>query len=389
VIVLSQFAGGSLWFSVNAALPDLARLLGRIDNETTGQLTAAVQAGFITGTFLFALLMISDRFSPRKVFFVCALCGALSNLLLLPAVTALEWMVATRLLTGFFLAGIYPVGMRIAAGWFEGGLGKALGFLIGALVLGTAFPHLLAAAGITIGWYALVVATSLVAASGGLLMLAFVPDGPCLGAGTPFSFSTLPRLWQHQALRRAAGGYFGHMWELYAFWAFLPLYLTAYTARHEMEAVSIPLWTFAIIGAGSIGCIAGGLAGIRQGNARVAVFQLTISGLCCLASPLLLGLPPLLFFSVLLLWGITVAGDSPQFSTLVARLAPQDLVGTALTLVNCIGFAITIVSILAAGRLVNHLPVLGFLLLAPGPLLGIAALWPLLETAAASGDPGR
>jgi len=379
VIVISQFAGGSLWFSINAALPDLQRLWGAIDATAVGHVTAAVQGGFITGTFLFALLMIGDRFSPRRIFFVCALSGALANLLLFFIPKSIGLLLVLRFITGFFLAGIYPVGMRIAAGWYREGLGKALGFLIGALVLGTAFPHLLAASGLSVGWHSLIAITSAVAACGGLMMMVLVPDGPCLASGTPFTLLALPSLMQRRSLRRAACGYFGHMWELYAFWAFVPLYLSAYAVRHPQLSFSVSLWAFLVMGAGCVGCIAGGYAAARVGSARAAAFQLAASALCCLASPLLLLLPPPLFFTALLLWGMTVARDSPQFSTLIARFAPAHLVGSALTIVNCVGFAITIVSIQLSGTLSPHLPVAGFLLLAPGPLLGVAAMWPLVR----------
>lgn len=374
-IVVSQFAGTSLWFAGNAVLPDLQRREG-FPADALGNMTTAVQLGFICGTLVFAIFAISDRWSPRRVFVGCALLGAAFNAAILIAGASLWPLLLLRFMTGFFLAGIYPVGMKIASGWFDRDLGHALGFLVGALVLGTAAPHLI---GGNLPWEALTITVSIIAAAGGLLMHALVPDGPRLRSGTRFNPAALVAIFQSPEFRASSFGYFGHMWELYAFWAFLPVYIGTYFGMHA-SAWKISSWCFAVIGVGAIGCMIGGLFSLRLGSARVGAIQLAASGCCCLLSPLAFALPQTGMLAFLLLWGIVVVGDSPQFSALNAQNAPSHLVGSGLTIVNCIGFAITIVSI---QLLQAALPAIGaqymFLMLAPGPLFGILGLSRLLR----------
>lgn len=374
VIIVSQFAGTSLWFAGNAVLGDLQREWG-LAPDALGYVTSAVQLGFISGTLAFALLAVSDRYSPRLVFLLCSLAGALANLAVLALEGSIGPLLACRFATGFFLAGIYPVGMKIASGWYKTGLGNALGFLVGALVLGTAFPHLLKALGQAWPWQAVLAGVSACAALGGLLMFVFVPDGPHLANSAKFDPRALAVVFASRGFRASAFGYFGHMWELYAFWAFVPVALAARAPGHD-----VPLWAFIVIAAGALGCVGGGLVSLRTGSARVAFAQLAASGACCVASPLLLLTPPPAVLAFLVFWGVVVVGDSPQFSALNAANAPPAWVGSALTIGNCIGFAITIASIqllnAAAGVVAaEHL----FLLLAPGPALGLLALWPLLR----------
>jgi MFS family permease len=374
VIVLSQFAGGSLWFAGNAVLGDLQLALG-LPDAALGWITSAVQLGFIAGTLAFAFFAISDIASPRLVFFLCALAGAAANAASYLLAQGLASLLVLRFATGFFLAGIYPVGMKIAAGWYRDDLGKALGFLIGALVLGTAFPHLLKALGTALPAQQIMLGVSALAVAGGAAMFALVPDGPYLSRGARFDPRALASVFREPRFRASAFGYFGHMWELYALWAFLPLVIAAHAAGLPVSA-----WTFAVIAVGTLGCIAGGLLSLRLGSARVAFAQLSASGVCCLLSPLLFHAPTPLFLAFLLFWGVVVAGDSPQFSALNAASAPRELVGSALTIANCIGFAITIGSIellnAAAGTLGAQWLLM---LLAPGPTFGLAALLPLLR----------
>lgn len=373
VIILSAFAGTSLWFAGNAILPDLQRNWG-LSEYSVGYVTSAVQLGFIAGTLLFAFFAVADRFSPRRVFFWCSLGGAAATLALLAVPNELSWLLVLRFATGFFLAGIYPVGMKIAASWYEQGLGRALGYLVGALVLGTAFPHLLRGLGAELPWQQILTGVSALAAGGGLLMLLSVPDGPHLPVGSAFNARAFATIFRSRSFRASAFGYFGHMWELYTVWAFVPVLLLAYTGNTGTE-LNVPLWSFVIIAAGSVGCAGGGLISRKIGSARVAATQLLISGICCALSAFFYQAPEFLFIVFLVIWGITVAGDSPQFSALNAGNAPREYVGSALTIVNSIGFLITIFSI----ELVNYLvPLLGpqfvFWLLVPGPILGLWAM---------------
>jgi nicotinate (nicotinamide) nucleotide adenylyltransferase len=373
VIIASQFAGTSLWFAGNAVLEDLRRQWG-LAPDALGHITSAVQLGFIAGTLVFAFFALADLFSPRVVFFLCSAAGAIANVSILAFGESFAALLVLRFITGFFLAGIYPVGMKIASGWYQRDLGNALGFLVGALVVGTAFPHLLKGAAHALPWQHVLIGVSAVALAGGVLMLALVPDGPYLARAARFDPRALRSVFRVPAFRASSFGYFGHMWELYAFWAFVPWALAAH------PALNVPLWSFAVIAAGALGCVLGGMASLRVGSAPVAFWQLAASGLCCLASPLLFHAPAPLFVAFLLFWGVVVVGDSAQFSALNAHSAPRQLVGSALTIANCIGFAITIFSIQLLSWAAQALaPQWLFVLLTPGPLLGLAALMPLMR----------
>jgi predicted MFS family arabinose efflux permease len=366
-IIVAQFAGTALWFAGNAVMPDLQKSLG-LAEKALGPMTSSVQLGFIVGTLIFAAMGVADRFSPRLVFFLCALFGSGANLAITQVGDSFALILALRFFTGVALAGIYPVGMKIAASWFTGGLGAALGWLVGALVLGTALPHGIRALGAAWSWQQVMTSVSAVAALGGLLLFVLVPDGPHLKKASAFSPRQVPRLFSHGELRRAALGYFGHMWELYAFWAAVPLLVAAL----NFEGRSVSTWSFFIIAAGFFGCGLGGLFSLKKGSATVARLMLAGSGLCCLLAPFWFGAMPFLSLAVLILWGFFVVGDSPQFSTLVAKSAPTDQVGTALTLVNSLGFAITIPAIEICLRVLQQAPPQWALwILLPGPVLGL------------------
>ncbi len=379
--MLSQFAGTSLWFVGNAILPDIQQQLD-LGSSALGNITSVVQFGFIAGTLVFALLSVADRFSPSKVFFASSLIAAIANLCIAWLVKEAWSLMLFRFITGFFLAGIYPVGMKIASDWYEKGLGKALGWLVGALVLGTAFPHLLKGSSWQFSWQKIILFTSLFASLGGLLILLFVKDGPYRQQGQQFHPRTIHHIFRSKDFRAAAFGYFGHMWELYTFWAFVPVMLLI-NSNSTHAGVNVPLWSFLIIGAGSLSCIGGGYLSQKSGSASVAFYSLLISGLCCLLSSLLLETMVPVFLFYMLTWGIAVIADSPQFSALVAQTAPPESKGTALTFVTSIGFAITIVSLQVLDYLFNHFSVSGktkvFIFLGIGPLIGLFSLYRLIK----------
>lgn len=376
VIVVSQFCCTSLWFASNAVMGDLANNF-RLPASSLGDLTSAVQFGFICGTLVFALLTISDRYSPSRVFLFSALLGALFNLGATFEQNTFVSLLSFRFLTGFFLAGIYPVGMKIAADYFEKGLGKSLGYLVGALVLGTAFPHLLKGYAAGVPWKQVFIATSSLAVLGGLLLVVFVPDGPYRKVSQKIDLSAFLKVFKNQDFRSAAFGYFGHMWELYAFWAFVPLMLATYVAQFPHTELNVPVTSFVIIGLGGLACVFGGYLSERLGTKQTAAGALFLSGLCCILSPLIFNLPSTeVFVGFLIFWGIVVIADSPLFSTLVAKHAVSESKGTALTIVNCIGFSITIVSIQLLTALMTWMaPTYIFLLLAPGPIVGLIGLF--------------
>jgi DHA1 family inner membrane transport protein len=386
VIVLSQFAGTSLWFAVNAVMPDLQRAWG-LPAAAVGRLTSVVQLGFVAGTLVFALLMLADRFRPQRVFLVCALLGAALNAVMLLAQGRLELLVASRFGVGFLLAGIYPVGMKIAASWYRQRLGAVMGVLIGALVLGTALPHGLRAlagdgdaaaalAGSLPPWQMVVLGVSVLAALGGVATAWLVPVNPDAIPGARITPKALALIWSDRRLRASVFGYFGHMWELYAFFVLVPLVLAT-----RISGTAVSAAAFWAIAAGFAGCVVGGLLVRRFGSANVAQFQLATSAGCCLAAPLMLAAPLPFFMAWLLVWGTTVVGDSPQFSTLTAQNSPSAVVGSVLTFTNCIGFAISVVSIELFVRAVQVWP-LGQVLpwLALGPVLGLWMLRPLLRS---------
>jgi MFS family permease len=369
LIVIAQFLGTSLWFAGNVAAQDFELLLGT--SGMVSQITSAVQLGFIVGTFLYAFGSIADRYSPATVFFYSAVLAATFNLLLTILPISLASVLGLRFLVGFFLAGIYPVGMKIASDYFEKGLGSALGFLVGALVLGTAFPFLIKAVGADFTWKSILWATSGLALFGGVMVGFFVPNGPYRKANSVFDLRLLPKLAKIKSLQGAASGYFGHMWELYTFWALLPLLLL--DLRNESElGVQNSFWTFAVIAVGGLSCAIGGLISGKIGSERVALFSLAGSGICGVILILFPEIPRSLILPFLLIWGILVTADSPQFSTLVAQSVKAEYRGTALTIVNSIGFGLTIISIQFNQFLSNHfLPreFMGWLVI--GPILGL------------------
>jgi DHA1 family inner membrane transport protein len=274
--------------------------------------------------------------------------------------------------------------MRIAAAWYRQGLGAVMGVLIGALVLGTALPHGLRALGADWPWQAVLIGVSLLAASGGLATAWLVPDSPHAIRVQPITPRGLAVMWTDRRVRASVFGYFGHMWELYSFYVLVPLILSTRLAGPAVSAAA-----FWIIGVGIVGCVAGGLLVRRFGSARVAATHLATSGTCALAAPLMLQAPLPLFMAWLLLWGITVVGDSPQSSTLTAQFAPPPMVGSVLTFANSIGFAITVCSIELFVRGAQRVDLADLLpWLALGPAFGLWMLWPLCRASARAAPLG-
>jgi MFS family permease len=376
VIVISQFFCTSLWFAGNAILPDLAKHF-HLENSNLAHFISAVQFGFITGTFTFALSGIVDRFVATRLFFVCSLLAALCNISVVILDTNETILLASRFMTGFFLAGIYPVGMKIASDHYQKGLGKSLGLLVGALVLGTAFPHFLKGFNTNYSWKFVLYATSSLSVLGGLIMMLFVAKGEFSTSSKKIDLRAIAKGFSIQSFRKPALGYFGHMWELYTFWAFLPALILSYKTKHNLSNINVSQWSFIIIASGSVACVMSGYLAQYFGTKKVAVSALFLSTCCCLTSPLFLiysNVYALFFF--LIFWGMVVIADSPLFSTLVAQNAPIESKGTLLTITNCFGFSLTIISIQLLGKLtaVITLEYL-FVFLSIGPILGLAAMF--------------
>ena len=345
LVSTAVFLTSSTWFSGTAVAPDLIHSWGLSSTESAW-LTISVQLGFITGTFLYAFFNLADVFNPRRVFFVSALLGAAFNAAFALIADGLPAAFAFRALTGVTLAGIYPVGMKLVASWFRSHLGWRLGILVGALTLGTALPHLIQTLGSQFDWRTLAGTASVLAVAGGCLVLLALSDGPFLTARAPFDARVLWRVFAHLPFRRTAFGYFGHMWELYAFWSMIIFYLGARFQGADLSAgTGLSLLAFLIIGTGALGCILGGWVSRRIGEKKLAKFSLMVSCILCFSSGVVYELNSGLLVALLLIWGFFVVSDSPQFSALAVRYCPPQYTGTALTVQNGLGFAITVISI--------------------------------------------
>lgn len=370
VLVFAQFAGTTLWLSGNAVSTQIEAELGV---KLGGWLTSAVQMGFILGTLLNAIFAVPERVLSSRLFLFSAVLGALANVSIALFPLNVPVVLVSRLFTGLFLAGIYPIGMKIAADWYGKDLGRAMGYLVGALVLGKSFPYLLKGISFELPWKEFLFLISLVSLIGGFLLWLLLPDKPLPLQRNQFSIKALTVIFKIPQLRAAAFGYFGHMWELYAFWAFLPAIWKIYLHFHPEYSFNIPIATFIIIVVGFLGCWLGGLLAIRIGSGKVALFQLFTSLLCCFILPFFVDFSLPIFSILMLVWGISVVGDSPQFSTLVSRFALPERRGSIITLVTSIGFAITIVSIQTLDFLLvffsNDLRI--FWVLCLGPVIGL------------------
>jgi MFS family permease len=344
VVSAGVLLASATWFSGTAVVPALGLEWG-LGPARKAWMTVAVQLGFIAGTFLYAVLNLADVFNARGVFFVSSLLGAAANAGFAWLSAGLPSALVFRFLTGLTLAGVYPVGMKIVASWFRTGLGWRLGVMVGALNVGTASPYLVQAVGAGLQWRLLASVGSVSAIAGGLLVLLAISDGPYLPARARFDPQVMLRVFRHAPYRFTAFGYFGHMWELYAFWSLVTFYLAARVEGQAVAVDRLALIAFAVVGIGGLGCVIGGWISRSVGERRVALAALMASGSFCALSGLAFRLPLAILIAYLLGWGLTVVADSPQFSALAARHCPPEYVGTALTVQNGIGFAITVVSI--------------------------------------------
>ncbi|HYN83700.1 MAG TPA: MFS transporter [Pyrinomonadaceae bacterium] len=363
----------SLWFSASAVVPAL-RAEWNLNESQAGWLTLSVQLGFVAGTLLSAVLNLPDVLSARRLFAASAVCGAIVNAAFALAVESFGTGVALRFLTGLFLAGVYPPGMKIMATWFRAGRGMALGVLVGALTLGKATPYLVNAVG-SDAWRANVLFASLLAVAGGLVVLLFVGDGPHALAPARFDARQVARVFRNRGVRLANFGYFGHMWELYAMWTWTPAMVRAGLAARGGDPAWAEMASFVVIGAGAVGCVVAGLVADRVGRTAVTSWAMVASGACCLAVGFVYDAHPALMLAVAAVWGATVVADSAQFSACVTELGDARYMGTALTIQTCLGFLLTTVSIQLVPVLVERFGWrYAFAALAPGPAFGVVSM---------------
>lgn len=383
VLVLAQVLALGLWFSGTAAGPGMAREAAEaVGPGFQAWLTGAVQAGFVAGTLVSAGLALPDRHDPRAIFAASALLGAAANAALLILPIGSEAAIAARFITGATLAGVYPVGMKLAAGWAtRGDTGAIVGLLVGGVTLGSSLPHLANTFG-GADWRATVLAASAAAvAAAGLIALARL--GPLHAKAPPFHPALALRLWRNRGTRLATLGYLGHMWELYAMWAWIGLYLAASFAAARggtpvdpaEAAAAASLATFGVFATGAVGCVVAGLLADRLGRARITIAAMAVSGACCLLAGPAFGAHPLLTTALCLVWGVAVVADSAQFSASVAELSDPGLTGTMLTVQTCLGFALTLATIHMMPPLIALAGWGGaFAALAIGPALGCVAM---------------
>jgi MFS family permease len=374
LLAFCEVAAMALWFSASAVLPSLQAEYD-IGPTLASLYTSSVQIGFVVGTLLSAFLGLADRLDMRRFFMASSLLAAGANAIILLVEPTSPVVILCRFLTGAAMAGIYPVGMKLAITWAKGDIGLLVGILVGALTLGSGAPHLFNAMG-GIDWRFTIAGTSMVA-----LVAAFVINlvaiGPNLGAAPRFDPKVALKAYTRPALRLANFGYLGHMWELYAMWAWLVLFLQASFAVHlEEPALWSRLATFVVIGVGgAAGAVLGGVIADRIGRTALTIGAMAASGTCAIVIGFLFGAAPWLVFSFAFLWGVVVVADSAQFSASIAELSEPGTVGTMLTMQTSVGFLLTLATVHLVPTMVEAVGwQFAFASLAIGPFFGVWAM---------------
>jgi MFS family permease len=382
LLIVSQMCAMSLWFTAAAIMPDMIRE-GALDPTTQALMTSMVQAGFVAGALVISISGLADRFDPRVIAAIAALGAAAANAVLLTASIGGSGAIAARFATGALLAGVYPVGMKIAAGWGLRDRGTLVGLLVGALTLGTATSYFAAFLGQT-DWRSVVIVTSLIGAAGALLVLG-ASLGPHHARAPRFTPAAILLIFTERRIRLPFLGYLGHMWELYAMWSWAAAMASASYAASlaTAEAVQLGKLTAALaIALGGLFCVPAGLFGDLIGKAEVTIIAMVASGLAALLTAASFGGPVWLTFALILMWGVAIVPDSAQFSALIADASPPQLAGSLLTFQTAIGFALTIFTVQVTPLAATWIgwPLL-ICILAIGPAFGVAAMWGMRRSA--------
>ena len=376
-ICLSVLFALSLWFSASVVAQEIIELW-HIQPKFEAWLSASIPIGFVTGAFVSAYFGLADRFNVRYIFALSATAGALFNGVIIFVDEAAIGIVL-RILTGASLAGVYPVAVKMLSEWFPKKRGVAIGILIASLTVGTSLPHVVTIFLASFPWQGVIMSSSVLAIIAACIVYFIVEDAPGVAKSPPFSFTMLHKVITNKQAMLVNYGYFGHNWELYAMWTWLPTFLSAsfLSYQADVSASFVSFISFAVIGlAGSIGCVIGGIVADKIGRAHLTMLSMTISGTCALLIGFTYGEVMWLTILLALVWGMSIIADSAQFSAAVSEVVEPEYVGTAVTFQMCIGFLITIISI-------NLVPILEqqfgwqsvFAFLAIGPLLGTLAMY--------------
>ena len=366
--------GTSLWFSTNGVLKQIEGIWS-LSVSDLGNLTNSVQFGFIIGTLLFTITGFADKFKPSRIVMLCCFLGATFNAFIIFGEIPFSFVIFSRLVVGIALAGIYPIGMKLIISWDPQKAPNTLGLLVGMLVLGSSLPYLIRALGISFDWQYTVILTSGLCYIAGITIY-LIGDGPHLITNKKSSFRLLDQfseLLKNKNYLASAVGYFGHMWELYAFWTCVPILISISISQHQIhdQEFLVSLLSFLIIGLGFVSCVLGGILAKSLNSSRIASLSLAFSLSICVIYPLAGNLYFFIDLGLLMLWGFFVISDSPQFSAISARVCPQHLVGTALTTQNCIGFSISMITIFLTTSFYESLGLYFVWILLPGPVLGL------------------